>query len=298
MVQVFLALTILAVVASVRGHKIFLPTSITTQILAIILPLLTNAILFAITKSSPNRPLRLTGKVSSTSGVRFPLPSCEIAVTILFILDTLLITLASTARSQPTLTCGLESRWQQMFVAKDGARTRAIQDSLRCCGFRSIKDKAWPFPAKGVGVGACVERFGWQTACEGDWTAEARSMLGMMIGVGMGVVVIKVSNILVVRGSLSRFCCYETRTMKKSNPADLCCQIIFLLAVRFRPEWFHGERGQSVFGRLNEGRIMDEEREDDERRRGHRFLDEPERTASGGRIVNEHEEGERLLDGT
>jgi len=88
-------------------------------------------------------------------------------------------------------------------------------------------------------------------------------VLGMIIGVGVGVVVIK---------------------------------IIFLLALRIRPEWFHGQRGQGEFGRLSDGRIMGEEREDEEERGGGRFTDERERTTFAGRIVNGHEEGERLLD--
>ena len=41
---------------------------------------------------------------------------------------------------------------------------------------------------------------------------------------------------------------------------------------------------------------MGEEREDEEERGGGRFVDEPERTTFAGRRVNEHEEGERLLD--
>jgi len=257
----FLALTILAFVASIRARRIYLPTSITTQVLAIILPFLTNATLFVVTKVSPRPMLRLTGKASSASCIRFTLPSREIAITGLFILDTILITLASTALSNPTLTCGLESLWQQLFIAKDRRTIQAIQDSLECCGFRTVRDKAWPFPAKGVDAEECIKRSGWDKPCEGTWTAEGRSVLGMIIGVGVGVVVIK---------------------------------IIYLLTMSVRPEWFHSERGQGDFGRLSEGRIMEEEGEDEEGGGGGRFLDEPERTASSSRMMNGREQGERL----
>ena len=164
--------------------------------------------------------LRLTGKASSASCFRFTLPSREIALTILFVLDTLLITLASTALSEPALTCGLASRWQQMFQAKDGDTIQAIQDSLECCGFRTVTDKAWPFPAKGVDAKACVTKFGWRKSCKGIWTAEGRSMLGMIIGVGVGVVVMKVCAI-VFRSHSVNHSLPKTRTARKYNAADV-----------------------------------------------------------------------------
>jgi len=231
------------------------------QILAIILPFLNYAAFLSVARISSRPTLRLTSKASFASRVRSTLPSRETVTTVLFILDTLLITLTSSALSTQTLTCGLESRWQQLFIAKDENTIRAIQDRFECCGFRSVKDKAWPFPGTGVSAKACVERYGWERSCEGHWTAEGRSVLGMIIGVGLGVVVLK---------------------------------IIFLFAVRHRPEWFHGERGQSVFGRLSEGRIVGEEGEDEEGRESGRFLDEPERASSGDRMANGLEQGDRF----
>ncbi|MCJ1387673.1 hypothetical protein MMC18_000516 [Xylographa bjoerkii] len=187
----FLGLTIVAIIAIIRARKVFLPTSTSTHILAIILPFLTYATLFAVTKTSSHQTLRLTGKASFATRVRSALPSRETVTTVLFILDTVLITLATAALSTPTLTCGLESRWRQSFMAKDESTIRSIQDRLECCGFRSAKDKAWPFPAKGVSAEACVKRFGWERSCEGIWTAEEASVLRMVIVVGVGVAVMK-----------------------------------------------------------------------------------------------------------
>ncbi|MCJ1398199.1 hypothetical protein MMC11_001396 [Xylographa trunciseda] len=258
-----LVLGVLAMVATIDAHNVFLPTSTWTHILAIILPVLTYATLFAITRISSPSTLRLTSKASLSSRLRSAVPSRETAITVLFILDTVLITLASSALATPTLTCGLESRWRQLFVAKDEGTIRTIQERLECCGFRSVKDKAWPFPAKGVGVQACVERFGWERPCEGVWTAKERSVLGMIIGVGVGVVMMK---------------------------------IVFFSAVRLRPEWFYGERGQNEYERVSAGRIVDEEGVDEDGSEGGRFLNQPERTVSGDRMANGHGQGERLLN--
>ena len=142
-------------------------------------------------------------------------------MTVLFILDTVLITLASTALSGTTLTCKLESRWQQLFIAKDGGTIQAIQDSLKCCGFRTVRDKAWPFPEKGVGAEACVKRFGWQNSCEGIWTAEGRSMLRMMIGVGVGLVAIKVSVTRVFRRHAINHFITQMRLSREYYAADI-----------------------------------------------------------------------------
>ena len=161
--------------------------------LSIILPFLNYAILYAFTRSSFRQTLSTTVKPSFSSRLRASLPSSQTAATALFTLDALLLTLASTAVSDPSLTCGLERRWRQFFMAKDEITIRAIQDTLMCCGFRTVKDQAWPFPAKGVSAGACTERFGRERACEGLWTAEGRAVLWMVVGVGAGITAMKVS---------------------------------------------------------------------------------------------------------
>ncbi|ROW06389.1 hypothetical protein VMCG_04283 [Cytospora schulzeri] len=42
--------------------------------------------------------------------------------------------------------CELSTLWQRLFRGKNDKTIRAIQDAFECCGFRSIKDMAWPFP--------------------------------------------------------------------------------------------------------------------------------------------------------
>lgn len=61
---------------------------------------------------------------------------------------------------------------------------REMQDSLNCCGFYTVKDRAWPFA--GHGGQSCVEVYGRGEACmEGMEVA-----LGRLSGVEMGIVLL------------------------------------------------------------------------------------------------------------
>ncbi|KAL1640216.1 hypothetical protein SLS58_007167 [Diplodia intermedia] len=74
----------------------------------------------------------------------------------LTILTTVLATLSGTYIAPPggaPLDCALREQWQALYRAKDGDQIRTIQDALRCCGFRSVYDMAWPFPTSEKGGG-------------------------------------------------------------------------------------------------------------------------------------------------
>ncbi|KAL6249586.1 hypothetical protein RBB50_003439 [Rhinocladiella similis] len=51
--------------------------------------------------------------------------------------------------------CNMENRWKQMFRSKNEASVRAIQNALRCCGYNSLHDRAWPFPSHDIDAQAC-----------------------------------------------------------------------------------------------------------------------------------------------
>lgn len=188
-----LAFTSLAIYAAHRASNYSLPTFSLTHTLAIILPFLTYSTLYTFT-SRPSPHYLIPPKSSPMSRLQSLVPNRQISLIVLFILDSLLLTLASTALSPSTFNCALERRWVELFRAKNESAIRAIQDQLECCGFRAVKDKAWPFPAKGVGAGACAERYGRTRPCEVPWSAVEREVLRTMIGVGVGVVVLKASH--------------------------------------------------------------------------------------------------------
>lgn len=57
--------------------------------------------------------------------------------------------------SDRTLLCHLEQQCQVFFRLKNSHAIRSIQDGFRCCGLRSLHDRAWPFKDQNHGENAC-----------------------------------------------------------------------------------------------------------------------------------------------
>ena len=81
-----------------------------------------------------------------------------------------------------------------MFTHKNAAGIRGIQDALECCGFRSLKDQAWPFKDKEHDVDACIKAYGRTKNCEGLRGRERKVVLGWMVVIAAGGLVCKVSS--------------------------------------------------------------------------------------------------------
>lgn len=109
---------------------------------------------------------------------------------ILLLLNTILLTLSADRLSSSSFqSCSLHEQWLRLFQAKDVRAIRQIQDSMECCGFRTSRDMAWPFPDHENKSRACEVAFGRTVGCEGPWTVEAKKLLGMMFAIGsVGVV--------------------------------------------------------------------------------------------------------------
>ncbi|KAK2734507.1 hypothetical protein FQN57_001671 [Myotisia sp. PD_48] len=83
------------------------------------------------------------------------------------------------------LSCRLGGQWQTYFQTKNSRAIRAIQDALQCCGFRSTRDRAWPFKDATHDDGACVARFGYQRSCMDSWEASQKQVASMIFAVAM-----------------------------------------------------------------------------------------------------------------
>lgn len=70
---------------------------------------------------------------------------------------------------------------------------KAIQDRLDCCGFKTTKDRAWPFAVGGVSPDQCVRDTGRTKSCLDPWRGEELRSLGLFLGVGVALGVVKVS---------------------------------------------------------------------------------------------------------
>jgi len=68
----------------------------------------------------------------------------------------------------------MDLNWREMFVRKS-LDIESIQNSLHCCGFMTIKDRAYPFPGKGVSPTACTDTYGFTTPCSPALENLARS---------------------------------------------------------------------------------------------------------------------------
>lgn len=90
-----------------------------------------------------------------------------------------------------TRSCELTTGWQRLFRTKNSHAIRAIQEAFQCCGFRSVKDMAWPFPPVDVG---CAARFDRSLACRGPWTQALQSSAGVQFGVVLAVGLLQARN--------------------------------------------------------------------------------------------------------
>lgn len=114
---------------------------------------------------------------------------------LLTILPTAIATLALTYLVPgDVLICRLETQWQAYFHRKNERAIRAIQDGLRCCGLRSVHDRAWPFKdgSKGYGDDECERRFGYGRSCLALWRGEEQRVAGMVFVAAAVVLAVKV----------------------------------------------------------------------------------------------------------
>jgi len=129
-----------------------------------------------------------------------------IANVLILVYSTVVITLLGT-HTGPTssLLCGLNDRWQSLYRAKDGDAIGTIQDTFKCCGLHSTRDKAFPFPfGEKNDVRLCEKKFGWKQSCFESWRGAEQSMSGVLMGVVGLVVIWQVRNRFVASGSRRR----------------------------------------------------------------------------------------------
>jgi hypothetical protein len=128
----------------------------------------------------------LQSSSTGRSSTRSPSFTHNAVLAAFLIIETILATLAGThAYPASALDCGLQSRWQTLFRAKDERHIRAIQDRFDCCGLRSTSDMPWPFPAQDVPKERCVERFDRSRSCLEDWRGQEQNVAGVILAVNV-----------------------------------------------------------------------------------------------------------------
>ncbi|KAI7788562.1 tetraspanin tsp3 [Diaporthe eres] len=101
-----------------------------------------------------------------------------------------------------TRDCGLSNIWERLFRTKDAQSVKAIQDAFECCGFRSVKHMAWPFPPVDI---ACAQRFDRALPCRGPWTSALQRSAGVELGVIIVVAILQIASLVFPQQFAARF---------------------------------------------------------------------------------------------
>lgn len=193
-----------------------------------ILPVITGAGLQSAYRIAAHSNGHLTSAKPSISWSSF------VAFILLIMYDTVIATLALTQMAPPNdLICPLERRWSQFFSSKNAAIVRTIQERHQCCGFRSVQDRAWPFPDRSHSAASCAHTFGRQQGCLGGWRQDQQITAGLMLLVAITVFMLKVSSTT------------STDVLQTSSPYTLAnrdTQLVMLVLYRTRnpfvsPAW-------------------------------------------------------------
>ena len=81
--------------------------------------------------------------------------------------------------------CRLETQWKRFWTGHDEQAIRHIQDVFKCCGFRTVKDRAWPFPHGNPNdtQPSCAVQFNRDVPCIGPWekALQRNNSIGLFI---------------------------------------------------------------------------------------------------------------------
>ncbi|KAK3902254.1 hypothetical protein C8A05DRAFT_44289 [Staphylotrichum tortipilum] len=174
---IILALVGVAIYQHMSINILSLPIPSALTILTILLPLLSP--LTTLTAPSLSQPATRarSRNHNPTPTPRLP-PLLPPALHLLqFLLTTILATLFTAPLTSPDpTTCLLSTRWRALWSAHNASAIRQIQDALVCCGFRSTRDMAWPFPrGQDPSTGpTCEQQFGRREPCLPGWEAAFR----------------------------------------------------------------------------------------------------------------------------
>ena len=116
-----------------------------------------------------------------------------IVILLLVVYDTIIGTLAMAYVAPPSsLNCHLERQWASLFSNKNADVIRRIQDRHLCCGFNSVRDRAWPFPGGSHTAEACYNAFGRERSCFGPWRQDEQVAGSLMLSVAVAAFILQV----------------------------------------------------------------------------------------------------------
>ncbi|KAG6359999.1 hypothetical protein INS49_011055 [Diaporthe citri] len=191
-----LALMGVALYEHTNSVTLSLPLSPVLTFLTILLPLIAAANATAL-------PYLLREKARSPRRLLVKLAHPAVSQGLQGIITVVLATLYTTyIVPGATRDCGLSSVWEHLFRTKDAQSVKAIQDAFECCGFRSVKDMAWPFTPVDI---ACAQRFDRTLPCRGPWTSALQRSAGVEFGVIIIVAILQIASLVFPQHFAARF---------------------------------------------------------------------------------------------
>jgi len=165
-----------------RIHSISLPIPQALGLFTVFLPLITG-----ISSRGANG---LIQRAAKNGQERLTIPLIAVIVFQL-VYETVIATLALTYILPPSsLNCGLTEKWQQLYVRRNENAVKNIQNAFECCGFRTVKDRAWPFTDQSTSP--CAVTLGRTKSCAGDWRKAEQVTASLFLSVAIVVIAITV----------------------------------------------------------------------------------------------------------
>lgn len=159
-----LAAVVLRVIACVKTKQLTLPLPLTLPALNVVLSIL--SLVFT-------PPIRRYLPSLQQKAARLVQPYLIYGMTLVpFILFILFTVHAVPGNLQ---SCAADRQWLRLFEHKDATSIRGIQNRLQCCGYNSMHDRAWPFPAHNIDARACERTSGYIIACGNECRSEETS---------------------------------------------------------------------------------------------------------------------------
>ncbi|KAI1820637.1 hypothetical protein F4861DRAFT_50100 [Xylaria intraflava] len=180
--QLMLALIAVAIYIQATSSALSLPISTGLNVLTILIPLFTTAIIF------------YTPVLNRLAGSSIPR---QLLAPSLHVLHGGLALVIATLAAQGfipgrILKCGLEGNWQQLWHTHDGRAIERIQNTFDCCGFHSLRDRGWPQEQ-------CADIYNRHISCDAPWRASMQRTSGLQFAVAVLVGIIQLGYLAYLR---------------------------------------------------------------------------------------------------
>ncbi|TQV98017.1 hypothetical protein V2A60_006283 [Cordyceps javanica] len=197
---VSLILFAIAVVLHFHSLHLSLPIPRTVTVLTIILPVAAflNAFVYPnLLRNSFSSPSDDDGDDDDGGQFRRVLPAAlqGLQAVVTAVLATVLA--QGFAPSGGARGCALDAAWEALYEARDADAVRLVQDTLGCCGYATVDDRAFPFAS--LIQQTCAEIYGRDRACAGPWRAAMRTHAGVAFAIVMTVALMQIFGLVLMR---------------------------------------------------------------------------------------------------